>query len=216
MTNSDIIKFFTSKTTNARFVDKMKIKYRPFICPFNDLIGFAANKKSMFDIGCGSGQFCALIAKYTGVEKIIGIEISESLITNATEITEEFRGNKTIKFQVFDGKNIPDEIKDYELIYMIDVFHHIPPPQQLTFIEQLHKKMKPGAILIFKDIDAGTPMVLFNKVHDIIVSREIGKEISFTNAKDLLSKVGFKIINSFKKTIFVYAHYFVICKNDGE
>lgn len=212
MTNSEIIKFLTSKTTNAGFVDKLKIKYRPIICPFNDLIDFAMDKKSVFDIGCGSGQFCALIAKYTNVEKIMGIEINTRLVNNANEVNEEFRRNKTIKFEVFDGKVIPDEIKEFDLVYMIDVFHHIPPAQQVAFMEQLQQKMKPGAVLIFKDIDAGSPLVVCNKMHDIVFAGEIGKEISFSKAKDLLTKSGFKITNSFKKTVFVYAHYFVICQ----
>lgn len=212
MTNSDIIKFLTAKTTNAGFVDRLKIKYRPIICPFIDLIDFAKDKKSVFDIGCGSGQFCALIAKYTNVEKIMGIEINERLVNNANEVNEEFRDKKEIKFSVFDGKIIPDEIKDYDLVYMIDVFHHIPPAQQVSFMQQLQQKMKPGAVLIFKDIDAGSPLVLCNKMHDMVFAGEIGKEISFKKAKDMLSGAGFKITNSFKKTVFVYAHYFVICQ----
>ena len=212
MTNSDIIKFLTAKTTNAGFVDRLKIKYRPIICPFIDLIDFANDKKSVFDIGCGSGQFCALIAKYTGVEKIMGIEINERLVNNANEVNEEFRDKKEIKFSVFDGKVIPDEIKDYDLVYMIDVFHHIPPAQQIEFMKQLQQKMKPGAVLIFKDIDAGSPLVVCNKMHDMVFAGEIGKEISFTKAKEMLAKAGFKINNSFKKTVFVYAHYFVICQ----
>lgn len=212
MTNSDIIKFLTSKTTNAGFVDRLKIKYRPIICPFIDLIDFAKDKKSVFDIGCGSGQFCALIAKYTNVEKIMGIEINERLVKNANEVNEEFRDKKQIKFSVFDGKVIPDEIKGYDLVYMIDVFHHIPPAQQVAFMQQLQQKMKSGAVLIFKDIDGGSPLVVCNKMHDMVFAGEIGKEISFTKAKDMLSTAGFKITDSFKKTVFVYAHYFVICQ----
>ncbi len=212
MTNSEIIKFLTSKTTNAGFVDKLKIKYRPIICPFNDLIDFAKDKKSVFDIGCGSGQFCALIAKFTNVEKIMGIEVNDRLVKNANEVNEEFRKDKTLKFEVFDGKVIPDEIKEYDLVYMIDVFHHIPPTQQIAFMQQLQQKMKPGAVLIFKDIDAGSPLVVCNKMHDMVFAGEIGKEISFTKAKEMLNGAGFKITDSFKKTVFVYAHYFVICQ----
>ena len=212
MTNSEIIKFLTSKTTNAGFVDRLKIKYRPIICPFKDLIDFAKDKVSVFDVGCGSGQFCALIAKYTSVEKIMGIEINERLVKNANEVNEEFRINKDIKFEVFNGKVIPDEIKNYDLVYMIDVFHHIPPAQQLAFMEQLQQKMKPGATLVFKDIDGGSPLVVCNKMHDLVFAGEIGKEISFTKAKDMLTKAGFNITDSFKKTVFVYAHYFVICQ----
>ncbi|MBK7669088.1 MAG: hypothetical protein IPJ32_18150 [Sphingobacteriaceae bacterium] len=41
----------------------------------------------------------------------MGIEINERLVKNANEVNEEFRTNKSIKFEVFNGKVIPDEIK---------------------------------------------------------------------------------------------------------
>jgi 2-polyprenyl-3-methyl-5-hydroxy-6-metoxy-1,4-benzoquinol methylase len=212
MTNSEIIKFLTAKTTNAGFVDKLKIKYRPIICPFNDLIDYAAGKASVFDIGCGSGQFCALIAKFTPVKKIMGIEINERLVNNAKEVNAEFSQEREMTFKVFDGKVIPDEISEYDLVYMIDVFHHIPQDQQREFVFQLYKKMKKGAVLVFKDIDGGSPMVLFNKMHDMVFAGEIGKEMSFATAKTLMSEAGFTIKENYKKTVFVYAHYFVICE----
>ena len=212
MTNREIIEFLTSKTVNAGFVDKLKIKYRPIICPFNDLIDFARDKKSVFDIGCGSGQFCALIAMFTDVKKIMGIEINDRLIKNANQVNEEFRENKTLKFEIFDGKIIPDEIKDYELIYMIDVFHHIPLANQAEFMAQVYKKMSPGATLVFKDIDAGSVLVLCNKLHDLVFAGEIGKEMSFKTGVNMLQKIGFKIRSQFKKTVFVYPHFFIICE----
>lgn len=212
MTNSDIIKFLTSKIVNAGFIDKLKIKYRPLICPFIDLINYAKNEKSVFDIGCGSGQFCSLIAKYTGVSKIMGIEINKRLVNNANQVNEEFRATKLLKFEVFDGKNIPDEINEYDLIYMIDIYHHIPPAEQEGFMSQLYKKMKPRAKLIFKDINAGSPLVICNKMHDLFFSKEIGNEIPFNKGKEMLTKIGFKINSSFQKTVFVYPHFLIICE----
>lgn len=211
MTNSEIIKYLTSKAINAGFIDKLKIKYRPIICPFIELIDFAKTKKSVFDVGCGSGQFCSLIAKYTNVEKIMGIEINSRLIDNAKQVNKEFESYKTLEFSEFDGQIIPEKINQYELIYMIDVFHHIPPEQQHAFMKQLYEKMSPGSTLVFKDIDAGNLLVLFNKIHDLVFAGEIGKETSYKKANDMLREIGFKIENSYTKTVFVYPHFFIIC-----
>lgn len=212
ISNSEIIRFLTSKTVNAGFVDKLKIKYRPVICPFDDLLDFAEGKTSVFDVGCGSGQFCGLIAKYTGAGKIMGIEISGTLVANARQVNEEFTSAKSMKFEVFDGGNIPEEIQDYDLVYMIDVFHHIPAGRQSPFMAQLFRKMKSGATLVFKDIDAGSPLVVCNKLHDIIFSGETGNEISFQTAAALLEQTGFAIKSKFKKTVFTYPHFFIICE----
>lgn len=211
ITNKEIIKFLTSTTINASFVDKLKIKYRPIICPFNTLLDYAKENTSVFDIGCGSGQFCALVAKFTPVKKIMGIEIFQRLIDNAKVVNKQFDA-KELTFEVFDGKTIPDKINEYDLVYMIDVYHHIPKDYQVQFIKNVYAKMKTGSKLIFKDIDAGHPFVYFNKLHDIVFAGEIGNEMSSKTAKKILTECGFKIVEEYKKTSFVYPHYFTICQ----
>ena len=212
MTNKEIITFLTSTTVNAGFIDKLKIKYRPIICPFNDLINYANNEQSIFDIGCGSGQFAALIAKYTPAKKIKGIEINNRLVNNANQVNKQFATTKSMVFEVFDGNTIPSDILDYDLIYMIDVYHHIPKNIREGFMKQLFDKMKPGAKLMFKDIDAASPFVVCNKMHDLVFAQEIGNEISFKKAKSTLTSLGFKIIEEYTKTVFVYPHYFILAQ----
>ncbi len=210
--NSEIINYLTSRTTNAGFIDKLKIKYRPIICPFDRLIALVGNKKSMFDIGCGSGQFCSLIANYTSVTKIKGVEINERLVNNAKEINADFKGKKELTFSVFDGKTLPEDMKDYEIIYLIDVIHHVPKDQQVDFIKEIYNKMNTGTTLVFKDINASHPFVIFNKIHDLVFAGEIGHELTYNKVIDLLLSIGFTIEENFKQTTFVYPHYFIICK----
>ena len=48
---------------NASILDKLKIVYRPYICPFDDLIATCQDSETILDIGCGSGQFILLLSK---------------------------------------------------------------------------------------------------------------------------------------------------------
>lgn len=212
VSNKEIIEYLTSKTLNAGFVDKLKIKYRPIICPFDTLLGYAAHAESVFDIGCGSGQFCSLIAKFTPVTKISGVEISDKLVKNAFEVNAEFAGKKEMHFQTFDGKTLPENLKDHRLIYLIDVIHHVPQPQQIDFLKEIYAKMSVGSTLVFKDINGAHPFVYFNKLHDIVFAGEIGKEMKYLPTKKILEDIGFKIKEHYTKTIFVYPHYFLICE----
>lgn len=211
ISNREIINFLTSRTTNAGFIDKLKIKYRPVICPFDKLLSYVGEKKSLFDIGCGSGQFCSLAANFTNATKFKGVEINERLVKNANEINADFKGKKELCFSVFDGKSLPDDMKEYEIIYLIDVIHHVPPKQQIDFIKEIYNKMGKGATLVFKDINASHPFVLFNKMHDLVFAGEIGKEMKPAMVKELLLSLGFIITEEVKQTIFVYPHYFFIC-----
>ena len=72
--------------------------------------------------------------------------------------------------------------------------------------------MKPGCRLIFKDVDASSPLVYVNKLHDLIFAQEIGNEISFEKAKSLLIDNGLQIIEQEKRTTYVYPHYTIVAK----
>jgi SAM-dependent methyltransferase len=209
--NAEIIRFLSSASIESGFIDVLKIRYRPVICPFTDLLKYG-NAESAFDVGCGSGQFCLLLAAYSNVKRIMGIEIKDSLVRNAEILSARFGRGKELKFKVFDGKTIPSEIADYEVVYMIDVFHHIQPSQQRDFISELYAKMSNGSTLIFKDINRASLLVIFNKVHDLIFSGERGNEVSFSEAAALLEGTGFSIREKFTRRTLVYPHYFIICE----
>src|SRR5690349_14177090 len=149
VSNSEIVSFLSSRVGTAGFVDKLKIRYRKYICPFNRLLEYADGKSSVFDVGCGSGQFCSIVAQFTSVRKIMGIEIDDRLLKNAREINRDFEITDKLRFAKFDGTNIPAELAEYDLVYLIDVIHHIPVANQLSFLRKIHDGMKPGAMLVF-------------------------------------------------------------------
>ena len=210
ISQNEILNFLKTKSSGLGLINKLKVIYRPLICPFDVLLNYVKPNESTYDIGCGSGQFCSLIAKFTDAKKIFGIEISENLIENAILLNQEFKTKKKMHFNTFDGKIIPLEIKNFSLIYLIDVLHHVPKFQQETFFKEIYSKMAINSKLVFKDIDAESNFVVFNKIHDLIFSKEIGNEIGFNQAKILTQKTGFKLVDCFKKRMFVYPHYFLI------
>jgi SAM-dependent methyltransferase len=208
----EIIQYLAGTSVDCSKIDLLKIKYRPLICPFDKLLAYADSANSAFDIGCGSGQFCSLLAKFSPVKKIFGIEINEKLIYNARELNKTFSQEKEMRFEVFDGKTLPSEMNEYDLVYMNDVFHHVPPNEQSTMIASIFKNMKSGSRLIMKDINKAHPFVIFNKLHDLVFAGEIGKETSFRNMKKILSDQGFQIKEAFTQTIFVYPHYLIVAE----
>ena len=212
ISQTSILKYLKTKSNNLGFIDKLKVVYRPLICPFDKLLNYIENNDSVFDIGCGSGQFCALVAKFKPTKNIMGIEISETLIQNAKNLNQEFISYKNVQFETFNGFEIPNKIKNYSKIFLIDVLHHIPKKNQLDFLKEIYSKMSKESVLILKDIDDESLLVYFNKIHDFIFSGEIGFELKSTVAKKLTEEIGFKIMDSFSKRMFVYPHYFLILR----
>lgn len=205
-----LVRFLTRNTINAGFIDKLKIGYRPYICPFEDLLALVNPGDRVFDIGCGSGQFALLVANFTRATKVSGIEISDKLIANANQLFSERKSDVEFQFSVFDGVEIPARIKDSDIIFLIDVLHHVPRDQQVSFLQRIYKEMAEGAKLVLKDINAASSFVFFNKVHDLVFAGEIGNELKLDDVSALVENIGFTIVRSDKKTEFVYPHYLLV------
>lgn len=206
---NDIVNFLNLNFDSIGFVDRLKIRYRPYVCPLDDLLSMASGYRSVYDIGCGNGQFVLLLAEFTDVFDLKGIEISDRLVNNARYLSEVKLPNKKINFAKFDGFNIPEDITNFDLIYLVDVLHHIPKNLRYGFINNLYNSMRVGSKLIVKDINAGSPLVMFNKIHDLIFSREIGNELSLTSAIMIFEKAGFFVESFRTRRTFVYPHYFL-------
>jgi len=211
LNNKAIIQFLTSKFKSAGFIDGLKIKYRSLICPFIDLIKTVKPGDKVGDVGCGSGQFLLLLTEFAQPSYLYGIEINQQLIVNAQQLFGGFK-KATYNFEKYDGVHFPISLAEMDLLFLIDVLHHVPKNNQEAFIKDLAKIMKPGARLVVKDINAASPLLYFNKLHDAIFAGEVGNEMSIKRAKYLLESSGLHIIEQSKKTMYVYPHYTFIAQ----
>ena len=214
ITTSQISDFLRRKTVNGHFIDKLKIRFRQYICPFADLLNESRRFRSILDIGCGSGQFVLLLAEFTPVKKVAGIEVSGELVKNANALLAPYQNIIEYSFHVFDGTNIPD-LSGYDGIFLIDVLHHIPRGKQIPFLRTLHAAMPAGTELVLKDIDAESMLHYINKLHDLVFSFEVGSECKFGTLKSDLINIGFSVISESKKRIGPYPHFTFILEKDS-
>jgi SAM-dependent methyltransferase len=189
----------------------LKIKYRSLICPFITLIKMVRPGEKVGDVGCGSGQFLLLLLEFSKPSYVYGIEISKRLIDNAHNLFGTLNP-ETYDFKEYNGIDFPNELGKLDIIFLIDVLHHIPTNKQEDFIKELANTMKHGARLVLKDIDGGNPLVYFNKMHDLIFAGETGNEISIEKAKALLTNSGLILSKQTKQTMYVYPHYTIVAK----
>lgn len=210
--NREIVKFLSDTRFSAGLFDTLKIKYRTYICPFIDLIGKIQPGDKVGDVGCGSGQFLLLVSEFADDPGCLyGIEITGRLIENAKVLFSQHNKIKS-RFDVFDGVHFPAELGEMDIIFLIDVVHHVPKANQNNFIGDLCRLMKPGARLVFKDINRSSPLVYFNKLHDLIFAGEIGNELKMRDSVDLLIQNGMEIVEEQKRRMYVYPHYTIVAK----
>jgi 2-polyprenyl-3-methyl-5-hydroxy-6-metoxy-1,4-benzoquinol methylase len=212
MTSSkELIQFLkTSEGKNLKGLSRLKTIYRPFICPFDQLLDQIPKRSAVFDLGCGSGSLLSLINHFRDPAKLGGIEITNQLVENARLLLSS--ANIPVSINPYDGVSIPEEIGEYNVVTMIDVFHHIPPSIQTDFFSQLYRKMGNNSILIFKDIDASSPFVYANKLHDMLLAGEIGNEWKAGAITKKMEEVGFKCSKTEYKHMIVYPHYTIVAR----
>lgn len=204
--NKAIMHFLGGKHFSAGLFDRLKIKYRSLICPYISLIQKVKYGEKVGDVGCGSGLLLLLLSEFANPSYFFGIEIKERLIKNARQLFKK-SGNHHYKFELYDGEHFPEELEEMDIVFLVDVLHHVPRKKQIIFLKNLSEKIKTGGRLVLKDIDGASPFVIFNKIHDLIFSGETGNEISISNALNLLEKNGFDIVEQEKRLMYVYPHY---------
>jgi 2-polyprenyl-3-methyl-5-hydroxy-6-metoxy-1,4-benzoquinol methylase len=195
---------------DANMLDRLKIGYRPYICPFHHLLAHIANRASVYDIGCGSGMFLYLCAFFKAPKELGGFDIEEKLIQHANQILR--KTGVSTNLQVVDPGEIPAIIHEFEVVSMIDVLHHIPHTKHFAFFRKLYNSMSNGATLLLKDIDGASPWVVFNKLHDWAITGEIGNELPWKELEALLKKVGFYIELIEQEQVWWYPHVTIIAK----
>lgn len=211
LTNRNLLDYLKELHVHAGFVDRLKITYRPLICPFTELISLVNEGERVGDIGCGSGQFCLLLARFAKPSFIYGIEINDRLVSNANQLFEQ-HGPVPYQFEKFDGVVFPETISTLDTVFLNDVLHHVPRNSQEQFTKNLISMMKPGARLILKDIDGGSAFVYANKLHDLVFAGEIGNERPYWLPMQWLKDSQMEITQFSKKRMYVYPHYIIIGK----
>ncbi|KAA6348783.1 Ubiquinone biosynthesis O-methyltransferase [termite gut metagenome] len=210
--NKDLSKYLKTLIIDGNFIANAKIVYRPYICPFNVILDIIKDKSiSFFDIGCGFGQFLSLVVKYLCPDKVMGIEISNELLKIANQ-TLQLTKFQNYNLEVYNGSQLPVTLKDYNYISMIDILHHIPKKEQEAYLKNLCQHLKKGDKLLFKDINAKTPFVIFNKIHDLILSRQITHELPAAKVVDIFENMELEIRYFKKITTIVYPHYIILAE----
>jgi SAM-dependent methyltransferase len=182
--------------------------YRPYSCPFGDLIRLVPEGAAVADVGCGSGMFLSLVLAARKPSRVLGLEISPRLIENARRLlSRAAQGSTPVTLEAFDGFSLAGRLDSYDVVCLIDVLHHVPAARQRELLREVQRSMRPGATLLFKEIDAGRRLlVLTNKLHDLVFSKEIGHERSRQYWESTLTECGFAVSQVIPRRVLWYPH----------
>jgi len=153
--------------------------------------------KSILDFGCGLGDTSLMLRDSFPHARIVGVDISEISIEHART------NNKDIDFYCLaDQKFIASYAGYFDLIYVANVFHHIPCHERQTITGLLNKLMSvSGQICVFEH----NP---YNPLTNLVVSRcEFDQDAILLFSRDsrmLLEYSGFQVERTVYFLFFPY------------
>jgi SAM-dependent methyltransferase len=139
-------KSITASGFESTYFDEHKI-----ITVYND---YKSNEKSadrnlqILNFGCGTGKSEKYINKYFSNCKICSVDVSEKSIIAAKEKNNQFNNIEFIKFDSVEELQLKSR---FDIIFVANVFHHIPEELHLTTLKHLRSFLsETGYLYVFE------------------------------------------------------------------
>jgi SAM-dependent methyltransferase len=138
------------------------------------------------DFGCGRGSATPLLLDLAGIERVIGVDVSERLLALAAR---EF-GSDRIEFRPL-GESLDVTV---EVAYCNGVFHHIPVAERASAARYVFQALRPGGLFALCENNPwnpGTRLVM----RSIPFDRE-AETLTPRATRSLLRGEGFEVIHT--------------------
>lgn len=119
-------------------------------------LNLADTNLKILNYGCGTGNSEQFIRKYLPQSTISSIDISSESVETARKSNSEI---KNIEFAPFDGNKIPFQ-KEFDVVFIANVFHHIPRQQQLENMKDIFAHVKKGGYIFIFELNPLNPMTV--------------------------------------------------------
>ena len=94
---------------------------------------------SFLDVGCGVGSMQRYVAP--AARASVGIDMSKESIATARSTYP------SVEFHSYDGGVLPFTDSTFDVVFAVNVMHHVPPAQWQAFSAELLRVVQPGGIV---------------------------------------------------------------------
>jgi ubiquinone/menaquinone biosynthesis C-methylase UbiE len=111
-----------------------------------DALGVRPQFGTALDFGCGVGRLCRALA--SRFERVVGVDVSEAMLDEARAVNQDFTNIEFIHNEGVTLADVPD--RSIDLLYSNLVLQHMPRAQQLSYIADFGRVVRPGGVLVFQ------------------------------------------------------------------
>jgi len=188
----------------------MQQRLRPFICPFDVLIECVPPGSRLLDIGCGAGLFIGLLALQGRIQSAMGVDPSSMAIRSARSMQLPEALKARIEFRQ-GGASEVGESGGFDVVSMIDLFHHLGPSERVTALENACRALEPGGFLLYKDMAARPRWrAAANTIHDLLLARQWVNHVPVEEVVAMAGRHGLSPHDRGRINLLWYAHEYVV------
>lgn len=215
-----IIRAYDDPIVRAYCWGRFKILRQRFL----DEIGqYLPAEGEILDLGCGFGLFSLFYAAQGPNRRLHGIDLDGRRIQLAQTAAQRL-GLANARYAVGDARSFIVEGAGeresrgrLDAAYMLDIVHHIAPDRVEPLVKELHRGLKPGGMLLVKDVDS-RPLLKrwFTWALDKAMSPEADVNYwPMERLGRLLEGAGFQVRKHLMVDILPYPHVLYICQRLG-
>lgn len=104
----------------------------------------------ILDIGSGMGLTDRHLTGH--FMNLYGVDIEKELIKKASSY------NPGVKYELYDGLNLPFGSSSFEMVFAINVLHHVLPDKWENFVKEMHRVLRDGGISIVFEHNPVNPL----------------------------------------------------------
>ena len=94
----------------------------------------------------------------------------------------------------------------FDVVSIIDVLHHVPKAVGPELFRRAAASLQPGGVLVYKDMYPGSWRSLCNRMHDLIMARQLIHLVPTERVIGWATAAGFVLKHSARFDMWCYGH----------
>jgi SAM-dependent methyltransferase len=211
LTRKNVLRLYRDRSFGTRLYIAVKLR----ICPLLAVETYFPKRGTVLDLGSGNGFFSSLLKLGSPERTVVGMDLDPKKIKQARLLEERFEGLSFSEGDIAEAPYPPADI-----VSIIDVLYLIPYDVQERILRRAFAALRPGGVLLLKDMDTRPRRKYawnyFQETVSVrIVGFTLGGKFYFRSREDyarLLEGIGFRVEAVPLDRGQCYPHILYVCR----